>query len=210
MSGKRLALAVLISGGGTTLKNLQEKIATGLLDAEIRLVISSRRDAAGLQFAEQARIPAPIVRRRDFADPDRHSQTLFDLCRQADVDLAVMGGFLELVLIPADFENRVLNIHPSLIPAFCGAGFYGPRVHQAVLEHGAKVTGCTVHFVDNHYDHGPIILQRTVAVNDDDTPESLARRVFAVECEAYPEALRLFAADRLTVRGRRVLVRPAP
>ena len=98
-----------------------------------------------------------------------------------------MGGFLKHVLIPADFENRVVNIHPALIPAFCGQGFYGHRVHEAVLDAGAKMSGCTVHFVDNVYDHGPIILQRTVPVLDDDTPDTLAARVFAAECEAYPE-----------------------
>jgi folate-dependent phosphoribosylglycinamide formyltransferase PurN len=99
-----------------------------------------------------------------------------------------------------------MNIHPALIPAFCGKGYYGPRVHQAVLEYGAKVSGCTVHFVDQRYDHGPVILQRTVPVLDDDTPESLAARVFTEECEAYPEAVRLFAEGRLAVRGRRVAV----
>ena len=108
-----------------------------------------------------------------------------------------MGGFLKHVLIPPDFENRVINIHPALIPAFCGQGMYGLRVHEAVLDYGAKVTGCTVHFVDNQYDHGPIILQRTVEVLPDDTPESLQARVFAAECEAYPEALRLLASGRV-------------
>ena len=117
-----------------------------------------------------------------------------------------MGGWLKLVVIPDDFQNRVMNIHPALIPAFCGKGFYGHRVHEAVLEYGAKISGCTVHFVDNQYDHGPIILQRTVDVLTDDTPDTLAARVFAAECEAYPEALRLFAAGRLRVEDRRVRV----
>jgi phosphoribosylglycinamide formyltransferase 1 len=115
-----------------------------------------------------------------------------------------MGGFLKHVLIPDDFIGKVVNIHPALIPAFCGQGFYGHRVHEAVLEYGAKVSGCTVHFVDNQYDHGPIILQRVVPVMDDDTPDSLAARVFSAECEAYPEALRLIAAGRATIDGRRV------
>jgi phosphoribosylglycinamide formyltransferase-1 len=117
-----------------------------------------------------------------------------------------MGGFLTHVLIPADFENRVLNIHPALIPAFCGKGFYGSHVHEAVLEYGAKISGCTVHFVDNEYDHGPIILQKVVPVLDDDTPESLATRVFQAECEAYPEALRQLAKGHLKVAGRRVKI----
>jgi phosphoribosylglycinamide formyltransferase-1 len=119
-----------------------------------------------------------------------------------------MGGWLKLVLIPADFQYRVMNIHPALIPAFCGKGFYGHRVHEAVLEYGAKVSGCTVHFVDNQYDHGPIVLQRVVEVLDDDTPDTLAARVFEAECGAYPEALRLFASGRLHLQGRRVLLTP--
>jgi len=116
-----------------------------------------------------------------------------------------MAGFLKFVTIPTDFEWRVVNIHPALIPAVCGKGFYGLHVHKAVLDYGAKLSGCTVHFVDNQYDHGPIILQRTVPVLDDDTPESLAARVFEAECEAYPEALRWLASGRLRVEGRRVL-----
>jgi len=125
-------------------------------------------------------------------------------CREASVELVVMGGFLKHVRIPPDFEHRVVNIHPALIPAFCGKGFYGLRVHSAVLEYGAKVSGCTVHFADNQYDHGPIILQLTVEVRDDATPETLAHRVFAQECEAYPEAIRLFASGHLRILGRRV------
>jgi folate-dependent phosphoribosylglycinamide formyltransferase PurN len=113
---------------------------------------------------------------------------------------------LQLIQIPDDFLGRVMNIHPALIPAFCGKGFYGHHVHEAVLAYGAKITGCTVHFADNQYDHGPIILQRAVPVLDDDTPGSLAERVFAQECEAYPEAIRLFAAGRLRIQGRRVRV----
>ena len=117
-----------------------------------------------------------------------------------------MGGFLKRVEIPDDFTLRVVNIHPSLIPAFCGRGFFGLRVHRAALDYGVKVSGCTVHFVDQQYDHGPIILQRVVPVLDDDTPQQLAARVFEAECQAYPEALRLFAAGRLHVEGRRVTI----
>ena len=117
-----------------------------------------------------------------------------------------MAGFLQLVLIPEDFRNRVFNIHPALIPAFCGKGYYGHRVHEAVLASGAKVSGCTVHFADNEYDHGPIIVQRTVPVLDDDTAETLAQRVFVEECEAYPEAIRLFAEGRLRIEGKRVRI----
>ena len=117
-----------------------------------------------------------------------------------------MGGFLSHVLIPADFENRVINTHPSLIPSFCGKGFYGSHVHRAVLEYGAKISGCTLHFVDNQYDHGPIILQKSVAVSSDDTPETLAKRVFEQECLAYPEVLRLLSTKRVVVEDRTVRV----
>jgi phosphoribosylglycinamide formyltransferase-1 len=197
---------VLISGGGTTLRNLIRKIGAGELNVEIALVVSSSPKAGGLRFAAEANIPVQVVRRRDFDSDQAFSDAIFDGCRQAGVDLVVMGGFLKQVTIPEDFTNRVVNIHPALIPSFCGHGFYGHRVHEAVLEYGAKLSGCTVHFADNEYDHGPVILQRAVPVMDDDTPESLAARVFEAECEAYPEVLRLIATGRVHVEGRRVRI----
>lgn len=202
-----LRLALLISGGGTTLRNLIAKIKQGALDATIEVVVSSNPQAGGLKFAEEAGINTRIVERRGAADA-AFSRAVFDACRAADCHLVVMGGFLKFVVIPPDFEWRVVNIHPALIPAFCGQGFYGQHVHQAVLDYGAKVSGCTVHFVDNQYDHGPILLQRTVAVLDDETPRSLAARVFEAECEAYPEALRQIASGRLKAEGRRVWLAP--
>ncbi|GIW95023.1 MAG: phosphoribosylglycinamide formyltransferase [Pirellulaceae bacterium] len=201
-----LPAVMMISGSGTTLRNLLGEIAKGTLPVEICHVISSNSEATGLEYARQAGIATSIIRRRQFADAEKHSKAVFDLVRRLDARLVIMGGYLEHLLIPEDFENRVVNIHPSLIPAFCGKGYYGLRVHRAVLEYGVKVTGCTVHFVDNQYDHGPIIAQRVVAVRDDDTPESLAARVFAVECQLYPEVLRWIAAGRVRVVGRRVLV----
>ncbi len=201
-----MRLVVLISGGGTTLKNLLEKIAAGQLAAEIALVISSTSKARGLDIAREAGIPTQVIVRKRFATPEEHSEAVFGACRAARCDWVVMGGYLTHVLIPPDFENRVLNIHPGLIPAFCGKGFYGAHVHEAVLEYGAKISGCTIHFVDNEYDHGPIILQKVVPVLDDDTPESLAARVFQAECEAYPEALRRLASGQVKVDGRRVKI----
>ena len=208
-SDNRLAVAVLISGGGTTLYNLLDKIAQHDLPIEVRLVVSSNPAAGGLAYAEQANIPVQIVPRSASATAAEFSTAVFEPCRQAGVDLVVMGGFLKHVLIPSDFENRVVNIHPGLIPSFCGHGFYGRRVHQAVLDYGAKVSGCTVHFVDDEYDHGPIIMQRSVPVEPGDTAESLAKRIFRVECEAYPEALQLIASGRVRVVGRRVEIAPA-
>jgi phosphoribosylglycinamide formyltransferase-1 len=118
-----------------------------------------------------------------------------------------MGGYLEHVLIPDDFKNRVINTHPSLIPAFCGHGFYGMRVHQAVYDMGVKLTGCTMHFVDNEYDHGPIIAQRSCPILEGDTPESIQRRVFELECQLYPEVIDTIARKRVSVHGRKVIVR---
>lgn len=204
---KPCPIAVLISGGGTTLRNLLERNGRGELAVEIRLVISSSPDARGLQFAAEAGIPSRVIERKSCATAEDFSAATFGACREVGIELVVMGGFLKHVLIPPDFENRVMNIHPALIPAFCGKGFYGLHVHQAVLDYGAKISGCTVHFVDNQYDHGPIILQRAVPVLDDDTAERLQQRVFAAECEAYPEAIQLFATGRLSMEGRRVKVR---
>lgn len=201
-----LRLAVLISGGGTTLKNLLAKIGAGELDAQVVQVVSSHPQAHGLEYAQAAGVPTAVVERRGFPDVASFSEAVFDPVRSAEPHLVAMGGFLKLVQIPADFQNRVMNIHPSLIPAFCGHGFYGLHVHETVLDYGCKVSGCTVHFVDQQYDHGPIILQRSVDVSRDDTVETLAARVFAAECELYPEAIRLFAAGRLRVNGRRVQV----
>ncbi|MGO9108958.1 MAG: phosphoribosylglycinamide formyltransferase [Thermoguttaceae bacterium] len=199
-------IAVLISGGGTTLKNLIEKIEAGRLRVQIALVISSSPSAQGLQFARDARIPTAIVQPNCFASQEEFSRAILDHCRAAKVDLVVMAGFLKRVTIAEDFANRVTNIHPGLIPAFCGHGFYGLHVHQAVIDYGAKLSGCTVHFADNQYDHGPVILQRAVPVLDDDTADALAVRVFEAECEAYPEAIQLIAQGRVHVEGRRVRI----
>lgn len=194
-------LAVLISGGGTTLRNLIEKIRAGKLDAEIVLVVSSNSDAGGLEFARTANIPTLVVERKSCSTAEEFSKAIFGPIRASAAQMVVMGGFLKHVLIPNDFTGRVINIHPALIPAFCGQGMYGHRVHEAVLAAGARQSGCTVHWVDNEYDHGPIILQRAVPVLDDDTPEALAARVFAAECEAYPEAIRRIALSKWQSEG---------
>src|SRR5262245_10305604 len=208
-AGRPLRLGVLISGGGSTLANFLVKIAGGELQAEIPVVIASRPDCGGVSRAREAGIRCEIVERRAFPGVAEFSQAIFDRCREARVDLVTLAGFLALIEIPDDFQSRVMNIHPALIPAFCGKGFYGHKVHEAVLERGVKVSGCTVHFADNHYDHGPIIVQSCVPVRDDDTPDSLATRVFTAECEAYPEAIRLYSQGRLDIRDRRVRIVPS-
>lgn len=203
-----LPTAVFISGGGTTLRNLISLQTAGELPIDLRLVIGSSPLASGLQFAQDAGIETLVVEQKMFAGRvEDYCYAMFEPCRAAGIELVVMGGFLKHVQIPDDFVWRVINIHPSLIPCFCGAGMYGRRVHAAALEYGVKVSGCTVHFVDNEYDSGPIILQRTCPVADDDTPETLAARVFEQECRALPDAIRHFAAGDLHVEGRRVLCR---
>jgi len=208
--GRPIRLVVLISGGGTTLANLVETIRRGELDAEIPLVIASRPDCGGIAKAEAAGIPCEVITRATTGSREAFSQAIFDRCRAAQTDLVVCGGFLALLSIPADFQHRVMNIHPALLPAFCGKGMHGRHVHEAVLARGCKLSGCTVHFLDDQYDHGPIILQRPVPVMDGDTPETLAARVFAAECRAYPEAIRLYAEGLLRVSGEWVTILPEP
>ncbi len=205
-----IRLAVLLSGGGTTLQNFLDRSADGRLNARVVQVVSNRADAFGLERARRACIPAAVFERRSYASPEEFSARIFDLCRRVRAELVCLAGFLQLIRVPDDFAGRVMNIHPALIPAFCGKGYYGRHVHEAALAHGVKVSGCTVHFADNQYDHGPIILQRTVPVLDDDTPETLAARVHEQENEAYPEAIHLFAAGRLKIEGRRVRVSAPP
>ena len=188
-----LPIAVLISGGGTTLRNLIERIRDGSLPVDIRLVISSNPNAKGLEFAAAAGIKSLVVEKWELSDT-AFSEAIFGPCRAAGVRYVVMGGFLKHVLIPPDFQNRVLNIHPALLPKFGGTGMHGLKVHEAVLAAGEEMSGCTVHFVDDEYDHGPVILRRQVEVCAGDSPEALQARVFEAECEAYPEALRTLAA----------------
>jgi len=193
---KTLRLAVLLSGSGRTLENLLDRIAAGRLTASVERVVSSRGDVRGVRLAEQAGIPVTVLppAGRPLAD---WSDAIFTACREANPDLVVMAGFLHLVAIPADFVGRVINIHPALLPAFGGKGFHGMHVHRAVIARGCTVSGCTVHLVDNEYDHGRILLQNTVPVLRDDTAESLAARVFAVECETLPEAINRIASGDL-------------
>ena len=199
-----LKLAVLISGGGTTLDNFMTAIAAGTLPAEVALVIASRKTCRGVDKAQKYGLRTEVLRPQDFASPDAFGDAVFSACREQQIDLVTLAGFLSFLPIPDDFLGRVMNIHPSLIPAFCGAGFYGSKVHEAVFARGVKVTGCTVHFADNLYDHGPIIVQRTVPVHGCDTPDSIAHKVFEQECLAYPAAIRLYASASLRLEQDRI------
>ncbi|MGE0479963.1 MAG: phosphoribosylglycinamide formyltransferase [Phycisphaerae bacterium] len=197
---KPLRVAMLLSGSGTTLRNLVDRIADGRLRAvRIAQVVSSRRQAGGVEIATRAGLPLAIVRRKDFATDADFSAALADGLDRADVDLVLMGGFLCHWPPPPRYVGRVLNIHPSLLPAFGGKGMIGLRVHEAVLEAGVRQSGCTVHLVDELYDHGPIVAQRVLDVARDDTPQSLCERVRALEFELYPAVLERVVADGVAV-----------
>ena len=188
-----IRLAVLISGSGTTLQNFIDQIAAGELNATIAMVVASRAGIGGIDRARRAGLPCQISTDSGF---------IFTQCDSARVDLVCLAGWLKLLTIPPRYLGRVMNIHPALLPDFGGRGMYGMRVHQAVLASGVKTSGCTVHFVDDQYDHGPIILQRNCPVEPNDTPQTLAHRVFEEEKIAYPAAIRLFQEGRIAPKGR--------
>ncbi|MFM7130314.1 MAG: phosphoribosylglycinamide formyltransferase [bacterium] len=195
-------VAVCISGSGTTLANILARIDDGRLPGvEVVAVVADRESAKGLEIAVSRGIPTAVVSRKS----QTMSLEIFEAIRKARADLVVLGGFLSLLFVPDDYENRVLNIHPSLIPAFCGRGYYGRAVHQAAVDAGVKYSGCTVHYADRSYDTGPIILQKVVPVLDDDTAESLAARVFQAECEAMPEAISLVTQAGIRRVGRKTI-----
>jgi len=205
---KLVRLGVLISGGGTTLLNILEYIKQGRLNAKVAVVISSRSTVSGVERANNAGLDVKIVRKKDHPDIDEFSKRIEDELAAANVDLVVQGGWLCLWKIPDRYENRVMNIHPALLPSFGGQGMWGHHVHEAVLKAGCKISGCTVHFCTNEYDKGPIIVQRTCQVKDDDTPDTLAARVFEQECIAYPQAIRLFAEGKLSVQDGIIKIKP--
>lgn len=188
-------LAVLLSGSGRTLDNFHERISEGTLAAEIQVVVSNVASALGLEKAKRYGYPAFFAR-----DNEAINAILADF----DVDLIALAGYLKLYTPPEALNRAVLNIHPALIPSFCGAGFYGHHVHEAVKAKGCTVSGCTVHFANESYDQGPIVLQRCVALEDSDTPDDIAARVFAVECELYPEAINVVDAKGIEYFWNRV------
>ncbi len=206
MSDRPIQLAVLVSGSGTTLQNLIDEIAAGRLDATIGVVIASRPGLVGSDRAARAGLKSVVVDRKSHESVASFSGQVFRHCDEAGADLITCAGWLSLLELPDRYAGRIINIHPALLPSFGGKGMYGAKVHEAVINHGCKISGCTVHFLDNAYDTGPIIVQRTCPVLDDDTPASLARRVFEEETIAYPEAIRLFQQGKLRVEGRRVRV----
>ena len=204
-----LRLAVLISGGGRTLENIVAAIGRDELHAVVTTVISSRPGVFGLTRAANLGIPASTVERKAFNSPAEFSDVIWATIRAAGADLVCLCGFLSLITIPPDFMGKVINVHPALLPSFGGKGMYGHHVHEAVIAHGCKLSGCTVHFADDSYDTGPILVQRSCEVLEDDTPDTLAARVFDEECMAYPQALKLLAQGRVIIQGSRSRIVPA-
>jgi formyltetrahydrofolate-dependent phosphoribosylglycinamide formyltransferase len=196
-----LNLGFLISGGGRTLQNFIDVIGRGELDARIKVVVSSNRRAQGLERARAAGIPTAVIERRKFETQEAFSEAITAVLLAHQVELVILAGFLQLYLFPERYRNRVLNIHPALLPKYGGRGMYGHHVHEAVLAAGETESGCSVHIADHEYDHGPVVLQKKVPVYPDDTPETLAARVFEAEKEAYPEAVRMFAEGRVPALG---------
>lgn len=181
---------MLVSGSGRSLANLLALAEAGEWNARVALVLADRPGIRALDIAREAGIPAHVVRPRGKRDRSKFAEQVYTACEQHGVQLVVLAGFLRLLPVPEAWRGRVINIHPSLLPKFGGRGFYGDRVHRAVLEAGEPTTGCTVHYVDDTYDTGPPILAREIAVHPEDTPDTLAARVFAEECLALPEAIR--------------------
>lgn len=205
-----LNIAVLVSGGGTNLQALIDAQNRGEIPGgRIVRVIASRPDAGALERAKKAGIPGAVVRRRDYADADAFDAALLAELDGCEADLVVLAGYLSILSksVVSRYANRILNVHPSLIPSFCGKGYYGLKVHEAVLNYGVKVTGATVHFVNEVPDGGAIIFQKAVDIRPDDTPQTLQRRVMEqAEWQLLPRAVALFCAGKIRVEGRRAFV----
>lgn len=198
-------LGILISGGGRTLLNLLDAIERGTLAAEVAVVISSLAHAKGVERARAAGLPVEIIRKKDHPDLAAFSHRITATLESNRVDLACLAGWTCFWQIPDSWMGRVMNIHPALLPKYGGKGFFGHHVHEAVLTAGETESGCTVHFANNEYDAGPIILQRKVPVLPGDNADALAARVFEQECVAYPEAIQLFAQGRVTLKNGQVI-----
>jgi len=205
---KKVKIAVMISGGGTNLQALIDKIHNKNVGGEIVLVVSNKEDAYGLTRAKNSDIKATIINRKQYESVLKYEEALINILEEANVDLVVLAGYLAFIPIEVikKYKNRIINIHPSLIPSFCGKGFYGDKVHQEVINRGVKLTGATVHFVNEEMDGGPIIIQKQVKVEFSDTVQSLQNKVLDIEHEILPLAVRLFIEGKLRVINNRVEV----
>lgn len=204
----KIKIAVFASGSGTNLQAVMDHIENGSINGEICVVISNKQEAYALDRAKQQGIEAIYIERKKFPNKEERNHKIIDILKSKKIDLIVLAGYMNILGkdLVEEYKYRIINIHPSLIPSFCGKGFYGEKVHQAVLEYGVKITGATVHFVDEGTDTGPVILQKAVEVRDTDTVDTLAKRVLTVEHQLLPMAVKLFAEGRLKVEGRRVKI----
>jgi phosphoribosylglycinamide formyltransferase-1 len=202
-------IAVFASGRGSNLMAILKAIEEGKLKARVVVVVSNNSSAGALEIARSKGIDALHISRRQFSSDREYADKILSELRKRNVELIVLAGYMKKIPaeVVSEYRNRILNIHPALLPSFGGQGMYGINVHKAVIESGVKITGVTVHIVDEEYDHGPIVLQRAVEVKDDDTPETLAERVLKVEHEVYPEAIRLFVEGKVNVFGRKVIIK---
>lgn len=205
-----LALGIFASGRGSNFQAIVRAIQEGKLSAQVKILISNNPEAGAIAFAKSQGIPVEVISSKDFPTREAFVNTLAEVLESHEVDFIALAGYLKRIPpeIVHRYRNRILNIHPALLPSFGGKGMYGLKVHEAVLASGCKVTGVTIHLVDEEYDAGPIVLQQCVPVMDDDTPETLAERVLQVEHELYPKALQLFAENRIQIEGRKVKVLP--
>lgn len=192
-------IGVLISGGGTNLQAVIDGCENKSINGEVKVVISNKEDAYGLERARNHNITAIC---------EKDENKIIEILKENEVELVILAGYLKIVSpkLVNEYRNKIINIHPSLIPAFCGKGYYGQKVHQGVIDYGAKVTGATVHFVDEGADTGPIIMQKTVEVKQDDDAKKLAKRVLEVEHEILTKSISMFCENKLTVNGRRVYI----
>lgn len=202
-------IAVMVSGGGTNLQAIIDGVKNGSINAEIALVISSKEGVYALERAKNAGIPTKVIAKKAFETVEEFNKANLSALKECGADGVVLAGYMSIVSpeIVSQYENKIINIHPALIPSFCGMGYYGERVHKAVLEYGAKISGATVHFVNEQADNGPIIMQKSVPVLDGDTPQTLAARVLTVEHEILPKSVALFCDDKLMVDGRKVYIK---
>jgi phosphoribosylglycinamide formyltransferase-1 len=206
---KKLNLVVLASGGGTNLQAIINNIEAGKLNAQIKAVISNNSKAGALERARNHNTPAIHLSHKQFATPEEFDEKLLSILKENETDFLVLAGYMKMLspTVVRTYKNRILNIHPALLPSFGGSGMYGIHVHEAVIKAGVKVTGVTVHIVDEIYDHGAIVMQKTVPVLDDDTPESLAERVLKVEHQTYSEALQLFAEGKVEIKDNKAFIK---
>jgi len=205
-----LSLGILASGRGSNFSAILNSIKKHELDARINVLISNRKNAGALEIADQNQIPAVFISQKKFKDSVRFDEQILKTLKKYNVNFVVLAGYMRLLTkeLVKQFQNRILNIHPALLPSFGGKGMYGHHVHEAVLKCGCKVSGVTVHLVDEIYDHGPIIKQKCVSVLEDDTPDSLAARVLKQEHKIYAEALQLFAENRVKVKNHCATILP--